>query len=119
MQSVELTLLCFVAGLDLLAATASTHAHHAFSADELVVGTVGFTEESWLDAMGHPHSDRLRVIERFHRRDAGRMDIEVTIDDTTAYPRPITYTITTTAIPEDDLLEYFGVENEKSSTNHE
>jgi hypothetical protein len=87
--------------------------------DELVVETVGVTDRSWLDGMGHPHSDRLRLIERFRRRNAGHMDIEITVDDPVAYTRPITYTITTTAVADDDLLEYFCSDNEKSSLNYE
>jgi hypothetical protein len=87
--------------------------------DELVVDTVGLTDQSWLDGMGHPHSERLRLIERFRRRDAGHLEIEVTIDDPEAYTRPLSYTITATALPEDDLLEYFCTENEKSSSNYQ
>ncbi len=87
--------------------------------DELVVDTTGLTEESWLDAMGHPHSDSLRVIERFRRRDAGHLEIETTIDDPVAYAQPITYTVTATASPDDDLLEYFCAENEKSSVHYQ
>jgi len=30
---------------------------------------------TWLDDGGHPHSDALRVTERFTRRDFGHMDI--------------------------------------------
>jgi hypothetical protein len=87
--------------------------------DELVVDTVGITDQSWLDGMGHPHSERLRLIERFRRRDAGHLDIAVTVDDPDAYARPLTYKITATAVPEDDLLEYFCTENEKSSLNYD
>ncbi len=87
--------------------------------DELVVDTTGLTEESWLDAMGHPHTDSLRVIERFRRRDAGHLEIETTIDDPVAYAQPITYTVTATAFPDDDLLEYFCSENEKSSVHYQ
>jgi hypothetical protein len=87
--------------------------------DTLVVETVGVTDQSWLDGMGHPHTEEMRLIERFRRRDAGHLDIEITIEDPGAYTRPITYTITTTAVPEDDLLEYFCSENEKSSLNYE
>lgn len=87
--------------------------------DALVVETVGLTDQSWLDGMGHPHTDRLRLIERFRRRDAGHLEIDVTIDDPGAYTRPHTYTIKTTALPEDDLLEYFCTENEKSSANYQ
>jgi hypothetical protein len=87
--------------------------------DELVVETVGLTGESWLDGMGHPHSDSLRVIERFRRLDAGHLEIETTIDDRAAYRQPITYTLTATAVPDDDLLEYFCTENERSSAHYQ
>jgi hypothetical protein len=87
--------------------------------DELVVDTVGLTDQSWLDGMGHPHSERLRLTERFRRPDAGHLEIEITIDDPESYTRPFSYTITATAVPEDDLLEYFCTENEKSSANYD
>jgi hypothetical protein len=87
--------------------------------DVLVVDTVGLTDQSWLDGLGHPHSERLRVTERFRRLDAGHLEIEVTLDDPEAYTRPLSYTIKTTAMPDDDLLEYFCTENEKSSVNYD
>jgi hypothetical protein len=87
--------------------------------DELVVDTVGLTDQSWLDARGHPHSDKLRVIERFRRRDVGHLEIETTIDDPEAYSKPITYTVKTTLMPDEDLLEYFCTENEKSAEHYQ
>ena len=87
--------------------------------DELVVDTTGLTGESWLDVMGHPHSDSMRVIERFRRPDAGHLEIETTIYDPDAYVQPFTYTVTATAFPDDDLLEYFCTENEKSSAHYQ
>ncbi|HEY3517757.1 MAG TPA: hypothetical protein VGL98_11985, partial [Gammaproteobacteria bacterium] len=33
--------------------------------DQLVVETTGVTDQSWLDGMGHPHTDRMHVTERF------------------------------------------------------
>lgn len=87
--------------------------------DELVVETTGLTDESWLDGSGHPHSASLRVFERFRRPDAGHLEIETTIDDPATYTSPITYTVTATAMPDDDLLEYFCTENEKSSSHYQ
>jgi hypothetical protein len=87
--------------------------------DELVVDTVGITDQSWLDFMGHPHTDRLHVIERFRRRDAGHLEIQTTIDDPGAYTKPITYTVKATLVPEDDLLEYFCTENEKDIAHYQ
>jgi hypothetical protein len=85
--------------------------------DTLVVDTVGFNDRTWLDAMGHPHSDALRLVERFRRRDTGHLEIEVTIHDPKSYTKPITYTIKTTLVPDEDLLEYFCSENEKDVVN--
>ena len=81
--------------------------------DVLVVETVGFNDQTWLDGMGHPHSDALRLIERFRRRDAGHLEIETTIDDPKMYTNTITYTPTMTLVPDEDLLEYFCNDNEK------
>jgi hypothetical protein len=33
----------------------------------LVVESAGFNDKSWLDMVGHPHSEKLRVTEKFHR----------------------------------------------------
>ena len=35
--------------------------------DTLVVDAAGFNDQGWLDAMGHPQSESLRIQERFHR----------------------------------------------------
>jgi hypothetical protein len=87
--------------------------------DELVVDTIGLTDQSWLDAMGHPHTAAMQLTERFRRTDAGHLEIETTIDDPGAYAQPITYTVTATAVPDNDLLEYFCTENEKSSAHYQ
>ena len=49
--------------------------------DTFVVETAGFNDRTVLDTKGHPHSDALRVTERFHRRDFGHLDWEMTFDD--------------------------------------
>ena len=90
----------------------------SWEGEELLVETTGLTEESWIDGIGHPHSASMRVLERFRRPDAGHLEIEITIDDPGAYAHPITYALTATATPDDDLLEYFCTENEKSSAHY-
>lgn len=87
--------------------------------EALVVETVGFDDRSWLDALGHPHSESLRLIQRFRRRDAGHLEIETTIADPAAYTKPFTYTITATLLPDEDLLEYFCAENEKDADHYQ
>ncbi len=86
--------------------------------DELVVETTGFNDRHWLDGMGHPHSDKLTVIERFRGTDAGHLEIEITIDDPGTYSRPITCAPKYSLVAQDDLLEYFCTENEKSAQHY-
>jgi len=73
--------------------------------DALVAETIGLTEETWLDDSGHPHSDALRVTERFRRRNARAMDIGITIDDPKAYTKPWTVNVRTELLPNADLGE--------------
>jgi hypothetical protein len=53
-----------------------------------VVETVGMNSRSWLDHAGRPHSEDLRVEERFHRVDHDTMELTVTIDDPKMYTQP-------------------------------
>jgi len=85
--------------------------------DSLVVDTVGLIPFSPLDIFGHPHSEALRVTERFHRRDFGHMDLQVTIDDPKTYSKAFTYKINLLLLPDTDLLENFCVENEKDAAH--
>ena len=81
--------------------------------DTLVVDTVGFNDKTWLDAIGHPHSEALRLVERYRRRDFGHLDVETTIDDPKMYTKPFTIKFTHQLQPDSDILEYFCAENEK------
>ena len=74
--------------------------------DVLVVESIGFNDRTWLDGAGHPHSDQMRLTERFRRIDTGHMDIEVTINDPKAYTKPLKYTQPQELMPNADLLEY-------------
>ena len=56
--------------------------------DTLVVDTVGFNDKTWLDQMGHPHTDKLHLIERYKRVDANTLELDMTIDDPGAYTKP-------------------------------
>ena len=85
--------------------------------DVLVVETTGFNDKSWLDRIGHAHSDQMRVVEKFRRKDLGHLDVSITIDDPKTFTRPITYTQPNTLTPDGDLLEYFCTDNEQDSAH--
>jgi hypothetical protein len=81
--------------------------------DTLVVETIGFNGKTWLDDLGHPTSERLRVIERFRRRDFGHMDVGITIDDSQTYTRPWSMTMDLRLAPDTELLEFVCNENNR------
>ncbi|HXP87078.1 MAG TPA: hypothetical protein VN841_20275 [Bryobacteraceae bacterium] len=83
--------------------------------DTLVVESTGFNDKTWLDGMGHPHSEAMRVVERYRRRDFGHLDVEITIDDPKMYTQPFTIKVTHLLQADSDILEYFCAENEKDS----
>ena len=80
--------------------------------DTLVVDTAGFNDRTWLDFAGHPHSEGLHMTERFHRRDVGHMDLQVTLSDPAVYARPLTLSAGGTLSVNNELIEYV-CENEK------
>jgi hypothetical protein len=82
--------------------------------DTMVVETAGFNDRGWLDIEGHPHSEALRITERFRRRDFGHMDLEMTIDDPKAFTRPFSFRIAKTLEPDTDLIESV-CENDRSA----
>jgi hypothetical protein len=58
--------------------------------DTLVVDTIGFNDRTWLDAAGHPHTEKLHVTERYKRPDMNTLQREVTVEDPGAYAKPFT-----------------------------
>jgi hypothetical protein len=74
--------------------------------DTLVVTSAGFNDRTTLDLAGHSHTEALRVTERFRRRDAGHIDLQVTLEDPQAYARPWTLPIELDLVPDGELIEY-------------
>jgi len=83
--------------------------------DAFVVSSAGFNDQTWLDYNGHPHTEALRVTERFRRKTIGEMDVQITFDDPKAYARPWTIALTARLMPDTELIEYVCGENEKSA----
>ena len=89
-----------------------------WDADTFVVTSTGFTEQSWLDSGGHPHSESMRMIERYRRVDVGHLDVEITVTDPVVLNAPITATQHFLLIPDGDLIEYYCSENEKDLSHY-
>jgi hypothetical protein len=87
--------------------------------DTLVVETAGFNDRTSLDQMGHPHSEALRVTERYRRRDFGHLDVETTFDDPQMYTKPFTIKVPHDLLADQDIFESFCTENEKDRVHLE
>jgi hypothetical protein len=55
--------------------------------DTFVVDTRGFNEDFWFTNGGLPHTDQLRLLERFSRPDFDTLKYDVTVEDPGAYTR--------------------------------
>lgn len=82
--------------------------------DTLVVETVGFRDEGWLDINGSPLSDKARTIERFRRPTFGTIEVEQTVDDPVNYTRPFTTRLTWRLLPDQEIMEMVCNENNQS-----
>jgi len=75
--------------------------------ESLVVDTLGFNDNTWLDSRGKPHSEALHVIERYQRRDLNHLEIGYTLEDSQAFTKPYTFTRSFSRVTDRDLKEYF------------
>jgi hypothetical protein len=85
--------------------------------DVFVVETIGFNDKTWLDGIGHPHGEAMRLTERYHRRDFGHIDLELTIDDPEWYERPWKVAVVLEMTPDTELLEDVCLENERDAAH--
>ena len=89
------------------------HSVGQWEGDALVVDTVGFNDKSWLDAQGHPHTEKLHVTERLRRPDLGHLEIEFTIEDPGTYAKPWIIKRVADLDPNDEIGEYVCTEGER------
>jgi hypothetical protein len=73
--------------------------------DTLVVDSNGYNDRSWLDFGGHPHTEALRITERFTRRNIGSMDRQVTFTDPGVFKKPVVVTIPVKLRADTEMLE--------------
>ena len=82
--------------------------------DELVVTTTHM-KDTWLDVNGSPFTSAGTIIERYRRPSYGRMEIDITIDDPTAYTEAFTVRVNHRIMVDTNLIEFVCIENEQSS----
>jgi len=88
-----------------------------WDADTLVVESFGFNDRTWLDHDGHPHTEGLRMTERYGRPNFGSLEIDVTLSDPAAYARRWTVAVRAELAADTEMIEWVCNEG-KSGLEH-
>jgi hypothetical protein len=52
------------------------------------VESIGYDDRTWLDHFGSPHSDEMRLEERYRRIDPDHLELSMTLTDPKTYTKP-------------------------------
>jgi hypothetical protein len=81
--------------------------------DTLVIESAGFNDKTWLDFLGHPHTEALHVTERLRRTNFGHLEIQKTFVDPGALLEPWTIPVKYELDADHEPLEVVSCENER------
>ncbi len=81
--------------------------------DTLVVESNGFNNLTWLHRDGLPHTEQLRITERYRRLDFGHIQIDLTYEDPGTFTEPVAATIMMEFRADTELLEVVCNENQR------
>lgn len=73
--------------------------------DTLVVNSVGFNDQGWIDVGGNPQTESLKLTERFRRPDFGHLEYEATYDDPKVFTRKFSIRTVKTYAADTEILE--------------
>jgi hypothetical protein len=82
------------------------------------VESFGFNDRTWLDHDGHPHTEKLRVTERYRRTNFGNLEIEVTLADPDAFARPFTVAVRAELTADTEMIEWVCNESRPRVENY-
>ena len=85
--------------------------------DTLVVESSGFNDRTWIHD-GYPHTEALRMTERYRRTDFGHLEIAVTFQDPGAYSKAWTVAIRAQLAADTEMLESVCNENRDRGQEH-
>ena len=81
--------------------------------DVLVIDSIGFRDDLWVDWAGSMVTGTGKVRERIRRSDFGHMEIEITVDDPKAYTKPWSVTFKQEFAGDTELIDEICAEGEK------
>ena len=83
--------------------------------DTLVVDSIGFRDDLWIDWGGSMITSAGKVRERIRRPTFGHLEIEVTVDDPKAYSKPWSVTLRQQFAADTELIDEICAEGERFS----
>ena len=69
--------------------------------------------DGWLDVRGTPYSGQARFTERFRRPIFGKLEIDVTVEDSKAFTKPFTMRINQRVAVDEEPIEFVCNENQQ------
>ena len=69
--------------------------------------------DGWLDVRGSPYTDQAKFTERFRRPSFGKLEIDVTVEDSKSYTKPFTVRINQRAMVDEEPIEFICNENQQ------
>jgi hypothetical protein len=73
--------------------------------DTFIVNSSGFEQNSWVDHFGYPHSDQMKLEERYRRIAPDRLELTMTLTDPKVYTAPwVSQRKVFRLMPKDELL---------------
>lgn len=85
-----------------------------WSGDTLIIDTIGFRDDTWIDWNGSVLTQAGKVEEQMRRPDFGHLIVQVTVDDPKAYTKPWTVTLKERIVVDTELIDEICLENEQS-----
>ncbi len=86
--------------------------------DTLIVESNGYNDKTWLTREGLPHTDQLRITERYRRLDYGHMELEITYVDPGTFTEPVQATVDLVLRPDGAMLEVICNESETGQQHY-
>ena len=86
--------------------------------DELVVVSNGYNDKTWLTREGLPHTDQLRITERYRRTDFGHIELEISYEDPGTLKMPVQVSVELAYRANADILEIVCNESETAQKHY-
>ena len=85
-----------------------------WSGDTLVIDSIGFRDDTWIDWNGSVITEAAKVREQMRRPDFGHIVVDVTVDDPKAYTKPWSAKLEERIVVDTELVDEMCLENEQS-----